>query len=349
MSYVTITITADKVESDLTDFLLLINLEDMPTEFWSGVASDGSDCFITDTSDTLVNYFLVDFDSVNSTGYIYTKVSLSSTVDNVFRVQYGSAVSDQQNTAVTLSNYAAYFVSKADGNLYELITGTSWTDGSTTTVVSENMGLHPQTGYPFVNGRTIESTSSAVYLSNAIAVNTNFTLAVTAKPSVLGSRNRSLIQYLSSWGATPSRYGIVILNTKGYPIVSWNPADNDLVSSSHNTIAGAVVRTHLTTQSGVQRILYTQGVQSGIDTTVAATSTGLDTVGLAAEDASLNETFSGNLAHAYIRSEELSASFIAAEYSNMTDPSVFIGIVGSEPPLSGNARRVINITYSYEE
>jgi hypothetical protein len=134
---------------------------------------------------------------------------------------------------------------------------------------------------------------------------------------------------MNQYSTSPQRYG---LNVRGdspegspYPIGTWNPSDSWLISS-YNPVGNEYTRTHLTTESGVQRIIYTQGAQSAIDTTINATAAGLDTVVLGVEDASRAEVFSGNIAHAYVRSGALTADFIAAEYANMQSPATFYTI-----------------------
>ena len=328
-----LTISASKIGSDLTDFLLLINLEDMDIGFWSNVASDGSDCYVTDNSDVLLPYFLVDFDNIGKTGYIYVKTNMSSTIDNTYKVFAGEGVTDQQNTTLALSNYAAFFVASNDGNLYELVTSTSWTDGNTTSIVSENMGLHPQTGYPIVSGNRIEGTTSTTLIANSIASLSNFTIAITSIPTVNAGASRSLIIYATDYSASPSRYGLHILNASPYPLITWNPSDSSL-NSTFNPTLGTVTRAHLTTESGVERRIYAQGSQVAIDTTINATSAALDTVILGVEDASRGELFSGNLAHGYIRTGALTADYISAEYENMTDPSIFYSPIVLSPDVN---------------
>ncbi len=90
---VAITIDADQVPSDVTDFPVYVDMSDLPGTFFDGINSDGSDIRIT-TSDgtTEVPREIVRVDTTNDLGEMYFKASgsLSSSTDTTFYIYYGN-------------------------------------------------------------------------------------------------------------------------------------------------------------------------------------------------------------------------------------------------------------------
>lgn len=86
--YVTLTIDSDKVDDDLTDFPVYVDLTDLPDEFWNVVADNGGDIRVTtgDTNTELPRE-LVSISTSTQTGELHFKAnSVSSTTDTTFRI-----------------------------------------------------------------------------------------------------------------------------------------------------------------------------------------------------------------------------------------------------------------------
>lgn len=86
-----ITIDHTKVDANLMDFPVDLNLSNLSSNFFSKVKNDGSDIRITKSdgkSQTAIEVTSVD--SVDHTGEVYFKADLSSSVDTSFYIYYGN-------------------------------------------------------------------------------------------------------------------------------------------------------------------------------------------------------------------------------------------------------------------
>lgn len=89
-NYVTITIDNTKIDATLTDYVLYVDLADMPAGFWSTVASDGGDIRPTLTDNTTeLPLEIVNINTTTDIGEIYIGVdSVSSSSDTVIHLWY---------------------------------------------------------------------------------------------------------------------------------------------------------------------------------------------------------------------------------------------------------------------
>jgi hypothetical protein len=90
-----ITVKASKINGDLTEFPIYLNLADMPDSFFSTVNGTGADIRITQGDEISETSFeLVDLDTVNGTGELWFKApTLSSTIDTNFYIYFGNTSS----------------------------------------------------------------------------------------------------------------------------------------------------------------------------------------------------------------------------------------------------------------
>lgn len=87
----TVQIQSSEINSDLSDFPVYVDLSDMPSGFWSNVASDGSDIRVEDSGGNTVPREVVWIDSNNNEGQLYFKApSVSSSSDTSFTIEAGS-------------------------------------------------------------------------------------------------------------------------------------------------------------------------------------------------------------------------------------------------------------------
>mgnify|MGYP001447165963 CR=1 FL=1 len=87
-----ITIDADKVNGDLSNFSIYMDLSDMPAHFFTNVDANGADLRVTKTQSREVAIELVEIDTVNGTGELYFQANgtLSSSDDTDFYIYYGN-------------------------------------------------------------------------------------------------------------------------------------------------------------------------------------------------------------------------------------------------------------------
>lgn len=89
--YAELTIASGEVASNLTDFVVMVDLSDMPAGFWSHVRSDGGDVRVYQSDGTTqVPFDFVSIDTGAATGLLFFKSSLLAASDNVFRIGYGN-------------------------------------------------------------------------------------------------------------------------------------------------------------------------------------------------------------------------------------------------------------------
>jgi hypothetical protein len=88
-----ITIQASKIDNDLTNFPVYVNLADLGSSFFSSVKGDGSDIRVTEgDAVTELPYELVKISTSTQTGELYFKAnSISSSTNTTFYIYYGNA------------------------------------------------------------------------------------------------------------------------------------------------------------------------------------------------------------------------------------------------------------------
>lgn len=87
---VAITISKDKIDSDLVDFPVSVYLDSTNFDFTT-VNSNGSDIYFTDLSGNLLRFDVEYFDDVNERALYYVESDLSSSTDNIIMLNKGSA------------------------------------------------------------------------------------------------------------------------------------------------------------------------------------------------------------------------------------------------------------------
>jgi hypothetical protein len=86
----TLTVPSGTIASNLTDFPVRVDLDDMPSGFWDNVKSDGGDIRVYESDGTTqIPFDLVHIDTVNEVGLLFFKDSLLSGSDNVYKIECG--------------------------------------------------------------------------------------------------------------------------------------------------------------------------------------------------------------------------------------------------------------------
>lgn len=89
---------------------------------------------------------------------------------------------------------------------------------------------------------------------------------------------------------------------------------------------GTSYRCHAVYNGTTDRKFYVDGTLRGTHTTISNPPAGRNSLWLGQEDSDDNEHFTGTVGFAYLRPSVLSADWIAAEYSNLNNPSAFYSI-----------------------
>jgi hypothetical protein len=199
--YCDITVDADQVASEQTNFPVLIRQTGLPVAFWSCVRTDGLDLVFTEASVTRFNEGdsrysreLVSIDATNQTMECYVRIPILST-NTIMRMWIGGT-SIPNDTNVWSADYE--FVSHFD-NASALYDST----GKRTMTPTA-----PLTNLPGLIGNAVYMNSKQINLSNTNAVNVNHTIytvvrqrtapAFTPFITVAGSGNGGY--NLRTWG-----------------------------------------------------------------------------------------------------------------------------------------------------
>lgn len=170
----TITIDSSKIDSDLTDYPVMVKLTPENFDF-SKVRTDGMDIAFYDTSNNLLD-FEMEYFLTNSQGVFHVRIpSVSSGSDTTFKMVYGSGL------ATDLSNKTAVW----DNNFVMIQhMGSSLVDSTGNGNNGTNYGTTVVDG---LNGkaRSFDGTSNYITIPNNIVNDKNHTLTVSVKVTSL--------------------------------------------------------------------------------------------------------------------------------------------------------------------
>ena len=182
---VQINIPSSSVSSNLTGYPVFIDLSLMSQSFWGSLAyRDGRDIRATDSSGAQIPMDLVMLDSVQKTGYMFVKTSLSSTVATVIYITCGllangfvaAGASNGRNAVWT--NYIAVFTFGENhvnrvGSAYTTanVSTTSMSVASTSPNLTSHQGVAWDGTYYYVSGTNKLTKYTAAWV--LVATNTN--------------------------------------------------------------------------------------------------------------------------------------------------------------------------------
>ncbi len=338
-----ITIDSAMVDSDMTDFTVLITGAGLDANFWSNVKADGSDILFTLADGvTVLDREVVDIDTVAETLEVHVRVpNLSSTLDTELKLHYG-------NAGVTLTNDATTFGENYTGvwHLDDDLGGTVIEDSSRSQLDGTARG--GLTSADIVTAQV----GDGLQFNNAeyIALNHSYVGAVVAEVSVSGWVNTTY----SAGGGIAGNWAILDFDRSEFFNVFLDSSTGQLsfstnASGIHDFTAGSSINDgswhHVAAvYDGTDKILYVDGVEIGRDvnthggSALGNASTRFGFIG----DGSEASTFDGARNNAYydgqfddIRLYEgtLTADEIAAQFDNQDDPSSFYSVGAVETTL----------------
>lgn len=323
------TVLATKVDADLTDYPVYLNLADAPAGFHTNCnQTDARDIRITTSDETTeVPREVVFYDSANNTGEVYFKGTVANATNTDFYVYYGNAGASEPAANATYgknnvwTNYVGVW--HLHGS-YSDSTSNAWT-GSTTAAPDSVTGKIG-TGYDFVraNSDFIEVDSSQATALRLTA--TKHTIQCWVNHGVSTAATHRMINMEDGNN-----------NSGGYSIYMGNPT---AMIWAHNTgsahdwsfdpgmTSGTWYKTDFVYDQ-TNRIFYRDGASIG--------STGTTTDLTSDNDDKLNfgripvhgQYFNGKLDEIRISAVALSATWLSTEYNNQSSSSTFFTI-GSE-------------------
>lgn len=322
-------ITLDQPASDLTNFPVLISgTYDYLRAYYAGgkvANSDGYD--ITFYSDSALTT-LLDFERViwnADTGEIefWVRVpTLASAAATVIYMAYGdtSITTDQQDAAGT---WNATFM-----GVWHLPNGTTLSalDSTSNNVDGTINGATAVAGKIDGGAEFVAASSQNIELGDNCSrePNLHYTVSAWVRPDL-----NATAYWIIGRGASsgfPREYSLFYQSGAfRFQRHDGGATSNTVVSDAHST--GTMYHV-VGTYDGSNMKLYINGVQEGGDTASTVSITGTDSLHIGAdrEGGSLFFYFDGGIDEVHIINDDMSAVWIATEYSNQNDPANFYAI-----------------------
>jgi hypothetical protein len=315
MAYVAkITIDHTKVSADLTDYVVYVNLADMPALFWSTVANGGGDIRVYKSDGTTeLAREIVACDTGTDTGEMHIKYSgtLSSSVDTEIQIHADGSASEPAFT----STYGRNNVWTDYEMVLHLVSGVSDSTGNGHAQTSSSGVTTGQTGKIGL-GSTYSGSASYSY------VNGNFPSGATART-------------ISCWAKadvnTGNRFAISYGNDVGFQMMgisgnlgggnTWWFTSNGSDQNSTVAIDTSAFQKLAFKYTGTAQVGYVNGVQlTSANTTL---NTGATQFTIGNYPAQTGASLDGTIDEIRVRESAVSDDWEETEYNNQNSASTF--------------------------
>lgn len=325
---VKVTVLAAKVDADLSNYPVYVDLSDLPADFHTNVKSDGGDIRVTESDGTTeIPREVVFYDSSTDTGELYFKASIDGDTDTDFYVYYGNsaasdyAVNDTYGTNnVWSSAYKGVWHLQAGVSGKVLDSSTNQNDGVLTNtsfgtgVINNGVVFDGSADVDFGDTESLRIINNQtimlwVYPTNSSARRSIFSKALGGEFSILRETNGTLNYYYGTSGGNTPPYQFLNSNYS-IPNDEW----------THIVVTRDFTLGKLT--------FYINGSQS------SQSSTTYEAASVSSLTAQLGRgyvyNFMGTLDEVRILGESLSSTWISTEYNNQSSPSTFYSIGNQE-------------------
>jgi len=168
--------------------------------------------------------------------------------------------------------------------------------------------------------------NNSYFEATGLTGTTTFTMAVSAKRSAGQQSALASFRDFSS-GATNDRVTLVHRLVSGnYPIQLWDNINTWLTPGSPVNSTTSAFNRVACVYNGTNRELYIDGVSKATQSGITARDAGFTAFTVGGDDTTNNENFDGDIAFAYIYPGVLSADWLAAEHSMVSNPGGFYTI-----------------------
>lgn len=329
-----ITIDNTKVNADLTDFPVYVDLADLPAEFHTNVnQTDARDIRVT-TSDevTEVAREVVFYDSTTDTGELhFIAPALSNASDTEFYIYYGNPAATEPAAGaangknnVWTNGYAGVWHldeavnNNADGYLDSSGTGNDGTGSS--------MAISAPTG-KIGDGQEFDGTADAINCADDASLDiTQGTLSCWINTSDAGTTYRGILVREGNYA--------MFMKDNEFMFYDWGGGGEHFTGVSPNN--GAWRHLSLVFDSGVASgsTFYIDGSSVGTATMTIGGDPSFPLEGFHIGSATAQQFFAGKIDEARLINGMLTSTWISTEYNNQNDPSTFYS-VGAEEPCGG--------------
>lgn len=177
--------------------------------------------------------------------------------------------------------------------------------------------------YDFGGGGAKYGTNNGYFETDGLTGGTTFTMAISAARSAV--KQQSLISFRDfSSGGTNDRVTLAHrFVTPNYRIECWDDLNSWLSPGTPVNAATGVFNRVAVVYSGTTRELFIDGTSRATGAGITARDVDFDALSVGIDDTTAGESFDGDLAFAYVRLSALSAAWLAAEHSMLSNPGGF--------------------------
>jgi len=335
MQVAKLTIDSSKVSGDQTDYIVYVDLSDLPaTEFWDTVANGGGDirCYKSDGTTELARE-VVSCDTSTETGELHVKYSgtLSSSVDTEIQIHADGTSSDYAVTATYGRNNV--------WSDYELVLHMRESSGSP----ADSTGNHsPSYGgnlatysssLPMGGGQDLDGSADEITIATPVHTGAQSPISIQMWVNLNLSQNHSLYVDQPSYSSTGHTANYLSVNTDGsLQFDHWLNSGGLLSSGAGDlsTNTNHLVHLEKVGTGSNQTHFYVDGsnVGTGTHSEVYAGSTPTITrIGTRTNLSSYLNSTDGLLGSFRLRHTTLSSDWITTEYNNQNSASTFYAAV----------------------
>jgi hypothetical protein len=332
---VAITVDNTKVDADLTDFTVYVDLANLPAGFHANVnQTDGRDIRVTKADGTTeLPREVVYYDAATDTGSIHFKAdALANLTDTVFYIYYGNASATEPAAGATYGKNNAY-----DGNykgVWHLQDNAASTSVADSTSTGANGTAAANTSTKSTTGKmgralTFNGTSDKIAMgSNVGSYVTADSFTLSAWVNISGSGERAI------YGNAFASPGYLLRVTSAGRIrfiltdgANYSGRDSSVLSAGwHHILA-------VWSGSGTPSI-YVDGVLDNAVTVSSGTlgaiaTSAVSTIGATPEAGNLSY-FNGTIDEVRTAKAARSVNWATAEYRNQNSPSTFYAVGAAE-------------------
>jgi len=356
---VKLTIQSSKIDSDLTDFPVYIDLSDLPAGFHANVnQTDARDIRIT-TSDgtTELAREIVNYDSTADTGEVHFKFTgtLSSSADTDVYVYYGNSGASDYGATDTYGRNAVWDDYLLVYHLQEAVntttdgyidsTGNGYNGTGVSMAVSESAAV-------MGNGQNFDGANDYIYEtddSNAVNVGTlsanDFTTQAYYKKDATGQGVTDIYgdydgnYWYMVWFNNNTSLNFAVDDDTNFPRDTITVTDN----TDWHKVAG---RWDQSTRTAYISDNKSHGTGDSVASFTPTASTSPLYVG-AGGSARTTQEFDGMTDEMRVRASLLSDDWLDAEYENQVNPDTFFSVGSQETkPTTGDIKTINSITWA---
>lgn len=176
---------------------------------------------------------------------------------------------------------------------------------------------------PFGGGGARYGTNNGFFEARPLSGATVFTMAVSAARSSV--KQQALLSY-RDWASGGTNDRVTIGHrfvTPNYRIEAWDDINGWLSPTTPVNAATGVWNRVAVVYNGTSRQLFIDGVSRATQAGITARDVGFSALSVGIDDTTAAESFDGDLAFAYLRHGVLSAAWLAAEHSMLSNPASF--------------------------